>query len=89
MAIQTFTANEARTHFGEFIDRAQRGSVRVTRRDRVVGVLVSAEDDEVMRAFSVDRLQATLIRTGEYASAQGLTPQGRPGWSAAGLTCWT
>lgn len=89
MAIQTFTANEARTHFGEFIDRAQRGPVRVTRRDRVVGVLVSAEDDEVMRAFSADRLQATLIRTGEYASAQGLTPQGRPGWSAAGLTCWT
>lgn len=75
MPIQTFTANEAKTHFGEFIDRAQRGPVRVTRRHRVVGVLVSAEDYEAMRAFYADRLQATLIRTGEYASAQGLTPQ--------------
>lgn len=47
----TFSANDAKTRFGEFIDRVQQGPVRVTRRDRVVGVMVSAEDYEAMRAF--------------------------------------
>lgn len=74
MSISTFTANEAKTHFGEFLDRAQRGPVRVTRRDRVVGVLVSAEDYEAMRAYYANRLQSTLAQTGDYAAAQGLTP---------------
>lgn len=49
--MQTFTANDAKVNFGAFIDAAQRGPVRVTRRDRVVGVLVSAQDYEAMRAF--------------------------------------
>ena len=75
MSTHTVTANEAKTHFGEFLDRAQRGPVRVTRRDRVVGVLVSAEDYEAMRAFYANRLQATLTSAGEYAASQGLTPQ--------------
>ena len=72
--MQTFTANEAKTHFGEFIDRAQKAPVRVTRRDRVVGVMVSAEDYEAMRAFFANRLQHTLAETGTRAAAQGLTP---------------
>ena len=40
--MQTFTANKAKTHFGELLDLAQREPVRVTRRDRIVGVMVSA-----------------------------------------------
>ena len=48
--MQTFTANEAKTRFGEFIDSAQREPVRVVRHDRVVGVMVSAQDYEAMRA---------------------------------------
>ena len=44
--MRTLTANEAKTQFGQFIDMAQREPVRVMRRDRVVGVLVSAEDYE-------------------------------------------
>jgi prevent-host-death family protein len=79
MTIQTFTANEAKTRFGEFLDRAQRGPVRVTRHDRVVGVMVSAQDYEAMRAFYANRLQGTLARTGEYAAAQGLTAEGLAG----------
>lgn len=58
--MQQMTANEAKTHFGEFLDRALREPVRVTRHDRVVGVLVSAQDYEEMRAFYASRLQATL-----------------------------
>lgn len=76
MPIQTFTANEAKTNFGEFIDRAQKSPVRVTRRNRVVGVLVSAEDYEAMRAFYANRLQHTLAQTADQAQARGLTAAG-------------
>ena len=73
-AMDTFTANEAKTRFGEFIDRAQKGPVRVMRRDRVVGVMVSADDYEAMRVFYANRLQHTLAQTATAAAAQGLTP---------------
>lgn len=71
--MQTFTANEAKTRFGEFIDLAQREPVRVLRRDRVVGVMVSAQDYEAMRCFYANRLQHTLAATGQQATQNGLT----------------
>ena len=70
--MQTYTANEAKTRFGEFLDRAQRAPVRVLRHDRVVGVMVSAEDYEAMRAFYADRLRHTLDEAAAAAKA-GLT----------------
>lgn len=47
--MQTLTANEAKTQFGQFIDMAQREPVRVVKRDRVVGVLVSEQVYGAMR----------------------------------------
>lgn len=73
--MQTFTANKAKTHFGEFLDLAQREPVRVLRRDRVVGVMVSAQDYEAMRVFYADRLQHTLERTAALAAQHGLSPE--------------
>lgn len=70
--MRTFTASEAKTRFGEFIDLAQREPVRVMRRDRVVGVMVSAQDYEAMRKFYADRLQQTLDRNTAAATASGL-----------------
>ncbi len=73
--MQTYTANEAKTHFGEFLDLAQREPVRVMRHDRVVGVMVSAQDYEAMRAFYADRLLNTMHETAEAAGRAGLTPE--------------
>jgi prevent-host-death family protein len=73
--MQTFTANEAKTHFGEFIDLAQKEPVRVMRRDRVVGVMVSASDYEAMRQFYADRLVKTMDETADAAARAGLTPE--------------
>ena len=70
--MKTYTANEAKTRFGEFIDHAQREPVRVMRHDRVVGVMVSAQDYDAMRAFYADRLRNTLR---ESAQAAGLTEE--------------
>ncbi|MBC5766950.1 type II toxin-antitoxin system Phd/YefM family antitoxin [Ramlibacter albus] len=73
--MQTFSANEAKTRFGEFIDRVQREPVRVMRHDRVVGVMVSAEDYEAMRVFYANRLQQTLDQSAANAKRAGLTPK--------------
>jgi len=40
-----------------------------------VGVMVSAQDYEAMRAFYADRLQNTLNQTATQAQAQGLTAE--------------
>ena len=72
-AMQTYTANEAKTRFGEFLDRAQRAPVPVLRHDRVVGVMVSAEDYEAMRAFYADRLRHTMDEAAAAAANAGLT----------------
>jgi prevent-host-death family protein len=73
--MKTYSANEAKTRFGEFIDEVQREPVRVMRRDRVVGVMVSAQDYEAMRAFYADRLRHTLRESAQSAAASGLTEE--------------
>ncbi len=73
--MQTFTANEAKTRFGELLDRVQRAPVQVTRHNRVVGVMVSVEDYEAMRRFYADRLRKTLRDTADEAAAAGLTEE--------------
>lgn len=70
--MQTFTANEAETRFEKFLDCAQREPVRVMQHGRLVGVMVSAQDYEAMRAFYADRLRHTL-RDSANEAAQGLT----------------
>ncbi|MCB4364549.1 type II toxin-antitoxin system Phd/YefM family antitoxin [Hydrogenophaga taeniospiralis] len=69
----SYTANQAKTHFGEFLDQVQREPVQVLKRDRVVGVMVSAQDYEAMRNFYANRLQGTLAQNAASAAAQGLT----------------
>ena len=73
--MQTFTANDAKTRFGEFLDRAQREPVAVLRHDRMVGVMVSAQDYEDMRRFYANRLQASLSESANAAAQAGLTSE--------------
>lgn len=73
--MHTFTANEAKTRFGEFLDTAQRAPVGVLKHDRMVGVMVSVQDFEAMRVFYADRLLRTMDEAGRQAGAAGLTPE--------------
>nr|CAA6823318.1 MAG: Antitoxin [uncultured Thiotrichaceae bacterium] len=73
--MQTMTANEAKTHFGEFIDKAQRRPIGVTRRGRLVGIMVSAEDYEEMQAFHASRLIKTAQEMSAEAARNGLTEE--------------
>ena len=74
--MRTYTVNEAKTRFGEFINQAQREPVRVMRHERVVGVMVSAQDYESMRAFYADRLRTNLRASTTEAATNGLTDEG-------------
>jgi PHD/YefM family antitoxin component YafN of YafNO toxin-antitoxin module len=69
------TANAAKTQFGQFLDMAQREPVSVMRHDRVVGVMVSAQDYEAMRAFYADRLAHQLKQSAALAEAAGMNAQ--------------
>ena len=71
--MKTYTSNEAKTRFGEFIDEAQRQPVRVLRHNRVVGVMVSSQDYEAMRQFYANRLGQTMDRVADSAARAGLT----------------
>jgi len=73
--MQTFSSKKAKTQSGHFIDTAQREPVRVVRRDRVVGVMVSAQDYEAMREFYANRLQHTLVDTASHAERAGMTSE--------------
>ncbi|MCL2830452.1 MAG: type II toxin-antitoxin system Phd/YefM family antitoxin [Betaproteobacteria bacterium] len=71
----SFTANDAKTRFGELLDRVQREPVQITRHNRVVGIVVSPEDYEAMRQFYADRLRGMLASTAQAAAQAGLTEQ--------------
>jgi len=71
--MQTLTANEAKIHFGEFIDKAQREPVKVTRRGRTVGVMISKGEYESMLEFYKNRLLHSLESAGHDAVSKGLT----------------
>ena len=63
--METFTANEAKTRFGEFLDLAQREPVRVSRHERVIGVMVSGilSSGFTERNFSGHARGDTLVLT--------------------------
>ena len=73
--MRTYSASEAKTRFGELLDQSQHAPVRVKRYGRVVGVMVSAEDYEAMRAFYANRMLQTMNETAEAAERAGLTPE--------------
>jgi len=67
--MQTLTTHEAKARFSEFIDHAKQAPVRVTRRGRVVGVMVSPEDYDAMRAFYAERLLRLRRAAAEHLAA--------------------
>lgn len=73
--MRSCTTHEAKTRFEELLDQAQRGPVRVLRNGRVVGVMVSAEDYEAMRAFYANRLVEAMDEIAAAAERASLTSE--------------
>ena len=66
-------AREAKNRFGHLLDDAQSAPVRVTRKGRAVGVIMSMQQYERLRGAAWERLTATMDALDEEAVANGLT----------------
>lgn len=55
--MKVMTAREAKNHFGEFLDAAQRETVVITMNNRPVGIMVSIQDvaDTVLPEMMMDK----------------------------------
>ena len=66
-------ARDAKNRFGLLLDAAQSAPVRVTKKGRPVGVLMSVEQYDRLRGAAWERLSETMDRIGNRAEAAGLT----------------
>ena len=71
--MREIAAREAKNRFGQLLDAAQTGPVRVTKKGRPVGIMMSMEQYERLRGAAWARLTETMDRLGAEATARGLT----------------
>lgn len=73
-----FTANEAKTRFGDLMTKAQREAVTITKNGRPAVVVVPAEDYAEYEEMKLERLRARLahslaqIKTGELHDGEAV-----------------
>ena len=66
-------AREARNRFGRLLDAAQSSPVRVTKKGRAVGIVMSIKHYDRLCGVAWAQLSATMDRMGAAAAAHGLT----------------
>ena len=71
--MREMAAREAKNLFGQLLDAAQRAPVRVTKKGRAVGVMMSMEQYARLRGAAWDALNETMDRMAKRATARGLT----------------
>ena len=71
--MKEISAKDAKNRFGYLLDAVQSAPVRVTRKGRAVGVMMSVQHYERLRGAAWERLTMTMDALGEVASANGLT----------------
>ena len=60
--MKALTANEAKTHFGEMLLKAQQAPVQINKNGKPVAVLVSFEEFEHIEALKIRFLQSRAIQ---------------------------
>ena len=58
--MDTLSASEAKTHFGDLLIKAQRAPVQINKNGKSVAVVISAEDYESMEALKLRLVQARV-----------------------------
>lgn len=73
--MKEISARNAKNQFGQLLESAQRGPVRVTRRGRSAGVLMSEEQYQRLRGMAWDRLAESVASIREQADEHGLSEE--------------
>ena len=75
-SMKEIAARDARNRFGLLLDAVRSAPVRVTRKGKAVGVVMSLQHYEQLRGAAWERLAAAMDALGEEASGNGLTDAG-------------
>lgn len=59
----SFTANQAKTQFGELINKAQREPVSITKNGKPSVVVISAADYQLIEQMKMEQLRSKLARS--------------------------
>ncbi len=71
--MREFAASQAKNQFGLLLDTVQSEPVRVTKKGRPVGVMMSIQQYERLRGAAWERLLATMDAVAAEAASNGLT----------------
>lgn len=71
--MREIAARDAKNRFGQLLDAVQGAPVRVTKKGRPVGVMMSMQQYERLRGVAWERVTATMDEIGGEAAANGLT----------------
>ena len=74
--MKEITVRDAKNRFGYLLDAVQSAPVRVTKKSRAVGVIMSVQHYERLHGATWERLTMTMDTLGEKAFANGLTEAG-------------
>ncbi|WP_316675284.1 type II toxin-antitoxin system Phd/YefM family antitoxin [uncultured Tolumonas sp.] len=61
--MNTFTANEAKTHFGELLLNVQRALIQISKNGKPVAVMISVDEYESMETLKLRLLQARATQS--------------------------
>jgi len=70
--MDALSANEAKTHFGDMLLRAQRAPVQINKNGKPVAVVISAEEYESIEALKLRLLQSRAAQANVDIAAGNL-----------------
>lgn len=70
--MDALSANEAKTHFGDMLLRAQRAPIQINKNGKPVAVVVSAEEYERIEALKIRLLQSRVVQANADIAAGNL-----------------
>ena len=62
MTMDALSANEAKTHFGDMLLKAQRAPIQINKNGKPVAVVISVEEYESIEALKLRLLQSRAIQ---------------------------
>jgi prevent-host-death family protein len=70
--MDALSANEAKTHFGDMLLKAQRAPVQINKNGKPVAVVISAEEYESIEALKLRLLQSRAVQANVDIAADNL-----------------